>query len=86
MSTALIIAATLILVLVFVATYGVLIQPRSLASAVLFGGLLGLALGTASGLGAYIHSPIPVRLAWGWFVLGTLKGIVAGVVLGMLVR
>lgn len=85
MSTTLIIAATLILVLVFVATYAALIQPRSLGSAVLLGGLLGLALGTASGLGTYIHSPIPAALAAGWFALGVLKGLLAGVVLGLLV-
>ena len=86
MSTTLIVAATLILVLVFVATYAALIQPKSLGSGVLFGSLLGLALGTASGLGTYIHSPIPAALAGGWFALGLLKGILAGAVLGMLVK
>jgi hypothetical protein len=48
--------------------------------------MLGLALGTASGLGTYIHSPIPAALAGGWFALGLLKGILAGVVLGMVVE
>lgn len=85
MNTSLILAATLILVVVFVVGYRALVRPKSLATAVCFGGLLGVALGTASGLGTYIHSPIPVALAWGWFILGTAKGVAAGLLLAAIV-
>lgn len=84
MSTSLIITATLILVVVFVASYKALVRPKSLGTALCLGGLLGIALGTSAGLGTYIHSPIPVALAWGWFALGSIKGIVAGALLGVL--
>jgi hypothetical protein len=30
------------------------------------GAFVGLALGISSGLGTYIHIPIPQALAWGW--------------------
>src|SRR5574341_171315 len=82
MNTALIAVATFILVAVFVVGYWALIFPKSLKSGLYFGGLLGLALGTASGLGTYIHSPIPPALAWSWWVLGIVKGLVAGAILG----
>jgi hypothetical protein len=82
MNTVLIAAATFILVAVFVIGYKALVFPKSLKSGLSFGGLLGLALGTASGLGTYIHSPIPPTLACGWWVLGIVKGLVAGGILG----
>lgn len=82
MNTVLIAIATFILVAVFVVGYRALVSPKSLKSGLYFGGLLGLALGTASGLGTYIHSPIPPTLAWGWLVLGVVKGLVAGGILG----
>ena len=47
--------------------------------------LLGLALGTSVGFGTYIHAPIPLALAWGWFTAGSIKGVAAGAILGALV-
>lgn len=85
MSTPSIVTATLLLVVVFVATYAGFVRPKTFAAALGFGGLLGVALGTSSGLGTYIHLPIPLALAWGWFILGTVKGVAAGVLLGALV-
>ena len=85
MSTALIITATIVLVVVFVTAYKALVRPKSIGAALCLGGLLGMALGTSSGAGTYIHSPIPLALAWGWFVLGSIKGVVAGLLLGVLV-
>ena len=28
-----------------------------------------------AGFGTYLHSPIPLTLAWGWVGLGTVKGL-----------
>ncbi|HNP88856.1 MAG TPA: hypothetical protein PKK78_22245 [Kouleothrix sp.] len=78
--------ATFALIAVFVLTYWLLISPKSLAAGAGFGAMLGLALGVSSGLGTYIHMPIPRALAWGWFIGGWLKGIVAGAILGALIR
>jgi hypothetical protein len=83
MSVALTTLARVVLAAIFVVMYQSLVHPKSLRAALWMGGLLGLALGTASGLGTFIHSPIPAPLAAGWFVLGTIKGLVAGAIIGL---
>jgi hypothetical protein len=85
MNVILIYTATFTLIAVFVLTYWLLISPKSLGSGVAFGALLGLALGVASGLGTYIHMPIPRALAWGWLIVGWLRGVLAGAILGALI-
>src|SRR5277367_1657290 len=85
MNVALVYLVTFALIAIFVATYLLLIRPKSLRAGVAFGAFIGLALGIASGFGTYIHMPIPLALAWGWFIGGWLKGVAAGVVVGRLV-
>lgn len=77
---------TLVLIAVFVVTYETFVRPKSMVAGICLGGLLGLALGLSSGFGSYIHSPIPLALAWAWCAHGTLKGIVAGVVPGTVIH
>lgn len=86
MSPVLVTAVTILLVVIFVVGYTVFARPKSVVRGLLFGGLLGAALGVSSGFGTYIHSPIPVGLAWGWFALGTIKGLAAGAALGASIR
>ena len=85
MSVALIYTVTLGLIAIFVAVYGLLVRPKSLRAGLTFGMLIGLALGISSGFGTFIHMPIPLRLAWGWFVTGWLKGVAAGGIAGALI-
>jgi hypothetical protein len=68
----------------FVSAFTILVRPRTFTRGVTLGGILGLALGIASGFGTYIHMPIPLTLAWSWFVGGWIKGIVAGAIVGWL--
>lgn len=82
MSALLVAGVTFILIAVFVAMYQVLVRPKSVAAGIRLGGFLGVALGVSSGFGTYIHSPIPLAIAWSWFVHGTVKGLVAGAILG----
>jgi hypothetical protein len=86
LNVVLIYLVTFTLIAVFVLTYWLLIQPKSLAVGIGFGALLGLALGMAAGCGTYIHMPIPRALAWGWLIGGWVKGIAAGAILGALIR
>lgn len=85
MSAPLIYVVTFALVGVFVGTYSLLVRPRSLRNGLMLGAFMGLALGMASGFGTFIHMPVPLALAWGWFIAGWLKGIVAGGILGAVI-
>jgi hypothetical protein len=44
-----------------------------------------LLAGLSVGFGTYIHAPIPLALAWGWFIAGSIKGVAAGAILGAMV-
>jgi hypothetical protein len=86
MNIPLIYGITLVLIACFVLIYGLLIGQKSLATGVRFGALFGLVMGVASGFGTYVHMPIPLLLAWAWFLGGWIKGIVAGAIVGVLVK
>ena len=85
MNVALIFTVTFGLIAIFLAAYRLLVRPKSLRAGLLLGLFLGLALGTSVGVGTYIHAPIPLALAWGWFTAGSIKGVAAGALLGALV-
>lgn len=61
------------------------VRPKSLGRGIVMGAFVGLALGISSGFGTFIHMPIPLSLAWGWFIGGWLKGLVAGGIVGAMV-
>jgi hypothetical protein len=84
MNVALVFLVRLVLLGTFVATYVWLVRPRTLGTGIAFGALTGLALGTAVGFGTYIHSPIPLAMAWAWFLAAILKTLAAGVIVGLL--
>jgi hypothetical protein len=86
MNVPLIYAVTLALIGIFVGTYKLLVKPKSLSAGLGLGAFLGLALGISVGFGTFIHMPIPLALAWGWFLGGWLKGLVAGAVMGAVIR
>ena len=70
----------------FVLIYSLLIQSKSLAQGIKYGLLFGLATGISMGFGSYSYMPIPMDLAWGWF-LGTLaETLVAGSIVGAIVK
>lgn len=76
----------LVLISSFVLIYGFLIDNKSLASGIKFGALFGLAISISAGFGTYIHMPIPLILAWSWFLGGWIKAIAAGAIVGALIR
>ena len=75
-----------VLIVCFALIYGLLVEEKSLASGIRFGALFGLAIGVSVGFGTYIHMPIPLTLAWGWFLGGWIKAIAAGAIVGALVK
>jgi hypothetical protein len=85
MNVWLIYAVTLLLIGVFIAVYALLVRPKSLGAGLALGAFIGFALGVSSGFGTFIHMPIPVQLAWGWFIAGWLKGVAAGAIVGFMI-
>ena len=77
---------TLILSVGFAAIYSSLINPKSLAAGIKFGVIFGLATGVSMGFGSYSYMPIPLSLAFSWFI-GTLVEIgLAGVIVGLMIK
>jgi hypothetical protein len=85
MNVALIYTVTLALIGIFVGAYALLVRPKSLGAGLALGAFVGVALGISSGFGTFIHMPIPLSLAWGWFIAGSLKGVVAGGIVGTVI-
>jgi hypothetical protein len=82
MNVTLIYAVSVVLISVCVGIYRLLVRPKSVRTGLALGAFIGLALGVSAGLGTFIHMPIPPAVAWGWFVGGWLKGLVAGAIVG----
>lgn len=86
MNMPLIYLVTLVFTAAFVAIYLLLIEPKSVRSGTLLGVLFGLAVGASMGFGSFSYMPIPLSLAWSWF-LGTLvECTVAGAITGLIVK
>jgi hypothetical protein len=77
---------SLVLAACFVLIYGLLAGQKSFASGVKFGALFGLATGISMGFGSYSVMPIPLALAWGWFLGSWIEAVVAGAVVGAMVK
>jgi hypothetical protein len=85
MNVTLIYVVSVVLISVCVGIYRLLVRPKSVGTGLALGAFIGLALGVSAGLGTFIHMPIPPAVAWGWFVGGWLKGLVAGAIVGAVI-
>ncbi len=70
----------------FVAVYGWLLRPKTMKNALLYGLLFGLGAGTSMGYGTYAMMDIPYWMAFGWFLGTTVEAVVAGLLLGAIIR
>jgi hypothetical protein len=70
----------------FVAIYGLLVSEKSFPTGIKFGGLFGLAGGISMGFGSYSFMPIPLILAWAWFFGMLIEAIVAGALVGAILK
>ena len=77
---------TLVYTACFVLIYGLLIEKKSVARAVQYGLLFGLAGGVGMGFGTYSYMPIPFDLACYWFAGTIVECGIAGGVLGAIVK
>ena len=70
----------------FVLIYVSLTTNRSVKLGILYGLLFGLANGISAGFGTYSVMPIPITLAWGWFLGIIAEAAVAGAITGAIVK
>ena len=78
-----------LVILIFTACFVLIyqmIERKSLATGIKYGLLFGIAAGVSMGLGSYSYMPIPMSLAWGWLGGTLVELLVAGVIVGMLVK
>lgn len=71
---------------IFTKIYSWLISPKSVLTGIIFGLLWGVAHGIGMGYGTYATMPIPLELASSWFLLMTVQGVLAGVIVALIVR
>jgi hypothetical protein len=77
---------TLVFTVCFVLIYRLLVGEKSLVSGIQFGALFGLATGISMGFGSFSFMPIPLTLAWGWFFGSWIEAIVAGTIVGAIMK
>jgi hypothetical protein len=77
---------TLVFTVCFVLIYRLLVGQKSLATGIQFGALFGLATGISMGFGSYSYMPIPLTLAWGWFFGSWVEAVVAGAIVGAIIK
>jgi hypothetical protein len=70
----------------FVTAYALLVNPKSIASGIKYGLILGLGTGISMGYGTYSYMPIPYHLALSWFVATVVQAVIAGALLGLIVK
>jgi len=79
-------AVTLVYAVCFVVLYDVFVGSKSISTGIKFGALFGLAAGVAMGFGSYSYMPIPLSLAVSWLVGTLLELIVAGAIVGAIIK
>ena len=77
---------TLAYTVCFVAIYDVFVSQKSVATGIKYGALFGLAAGISMGFGSYTFMPIPWSLALSWFTGTLVESIVAGALVGAIIR
>jgi hypothetical protein len=70
----------------FVVVYAFLIGEKTLMTGLKYGVLIGLAVAFPMGFGSYTFMPIPLSLAWAWFIGGWIRVIVAGALVGAMIK
>jgi hypothetical protein len=86
MNTTLMHLVTLASATCFVLIYGLLVGQKSMMSGIRFGTLFGVATGISMGFGSYSVMPIPLTLAWAWFLGSWIESIAAGAIVGAIIK
>ena len=76
---------TLVAAIGFVLIYNCF-KEQSIKMGLLYGLILGIAWGFSMGFGSYSYSPIPLFLAYAWFLATVAELLVAGLLVGWIVK
>jgi hypothetical protein len=74
----------LLVAVLFNAIYTLLVRPRSVRNALLYGALFGLAGGISYGYGMYAFMPLPHDMAVTWLITTLVEGVLGGLALGFI--
>ena len=86
MKMGLMLVVGLVATVVFVALYATMVRPKSVAAGLIYGILYGQGAGFAMGFGTYCVMPIPVTLAFGWFLGTVVETAIGGLLVGWIVK
>ena len=86
MKMGLVSVVTAVSALAFTIIYARFFAVRSLGHGALYGLLWGIAMGMGMGFGTYAVMPLPYSLALAWFLGTVVEAVVAGLIVGAVVR
>lgn len=72
--------------LAFTAIYAYLVRGASVGAGAKYGLLYGVGVGFSMGFGTYAMMPLPLGLAWAWFLAYACEATVAGAVAGLVLK
>jgi len=78
--------AVLIAALAFAALWGWFVSDRTPVNGAKFGLVWGIGMGVSMGYGTYAVMPIPYHMALVWFLGTVVEAVVAGLIVGAVVR
>mgnify|MGYP000862480004 CR=1 FL=1 len=79
-------AVTFLVGVAFTALYVKLISAKTMRNALLYGAIIGFAMGINHGYIDYVFMPIPYELALSWFLAIWAEMIIAGAALGLIIK
>jgi len=72
--------------LVFVLIYALFFGKKGLGVGLAYGALFGFGAGISMGYGTYSVQPIPYMMAFTWFLGSAVEGVLAGLIVGAIIR
>lgn len=86
MSMPLMMLVSILVAAAFCYIYYAFISNKSLNTALKFSLVFGLAMGISFGYGSYTVMPIPYSMAFVWFLGTVIEAVVAGLIVGMIIK
>jgi hypothetical protein len=86
MSIGLIYLVSAVSVSAFTAIYAAYVQPKTMKAALGYGLIFGIGAGFSMGYGSYAVMPLPQMIAVTWFLGTAIKSVLAGALLGAVVK